>query len=172
MKQTCLIALSAIIFSLPAAARGHKKATKKLPKGNFTLIEAYTQRTLPGMPRGTITTAEHFIVVWKATTFPESIFWRGDNGFLPCMIQKAVRVDPKANSKMPPGIDYLTEDYGSNKVHKGDTLMLTPVTGGKYAVPNEIPATSKNTLFYKTGGSGWLSFPVTTIAKKRDIAMP
>jgi hypothetical protein len=48
-------------------------------------------------------------------------------------------------------------------------LELIPMTGGKFPVPAEIPVEARNTLYYKTAGSGWLAFPVKTITKKVDI---
>jgi hypothetical protein len=68
--------------------------------------------------------------------------------------------------------DYLTESISNDQVHKGDTLSLKPIRGGKFPIPAEIPETAKNTLFYKVAGSKWLAFPVTTITRKRDVAMP
>lgn len=74
--------------------------------------------------------------------------------------------------RMPAGKDYMTEVVTGDQIHSGDTLLLTPVTGGKFPIPSEIPDTATNTLFYKTGGSKWMSFRVNTIGKKRDIVMP
>ena len=145
-------------------------SAKKKSKPYFKLVEAYTQRTLPGIPRASIKTDYRFILVWEGANYPETFFWRGDNGWLTCSMVKAHRIAHK-NRNAPEGQDYSTEFVKNGDVHKGDTLELTPIAGGKFPVPAEIPADAKKTLFYKTGGSGWLPFPVNTITKKPDMVM-
>jgi hypothetical protein len=68
-------------------------------------------------------------------------------------------------------MDYNTEFVTGDQIHKGDTISLTPLTRGKFRIPDDIPKTAKNTLFYKTTGSGWQMSKVKTISKKRDIPM-
>jgi hypothetical protein len=88
-----------------------------------------------------------------------------------CKIEKAHRVKgPDTN--VPKGLDYIAEMVNGDQIHKGDTLEVTPVKGGRYPIPAEIPATAKNTLYYKVGGSKWLSFPVKNISTKPDVARP
>lgn len=144
---------------------------KKKSKDPIKLVEAYTQRTLPGIPGKQITTNYHFIIVWEGAKYPETFFWRGENGWLPCAMARAHKNAGKTG-KMPQPVEYSVEKISADQVHKGDTLELRSITGGKFPVPGDIPQNAKNTLYYKTGGSGWLSFPVKTIGKKPDIAMP
>jgi hypothetical protein len=147
------IFLFAVYFTVSA-----KTATKK-QKSYFRLIEAYTQKTIPGIPGAQPKTAYHFIITWQAPKYPQTFFWRGENGWLPCKMSRAHRH----------GTDYVTENI--DEVHKGDTLELVPVSGGKFLIPAEIPVAARNTLFFKTGGSGWLAFPVKNIGKRDDILM-
>ena len=143
--------------------------TKKAPKANFRLLEAFTQRLRQGNPSAPPPTGEHFIIVWQADTAPETFYWRGKTGFMMCMIQKAHKINKKDASKFPPGMDYRLEPTGNGAIAKGDTLEITPVARGKVRIPDEIPQNATNTLFYKTTGSGWLLFPVKKFTKKRDI---
>jgi len=173
MKIKILLLLIVLCFGITGIAHARKKAKKKSAT-SFKLVEAYTQRTIPGIrprpgqPAPQPTT--NFVIVWQAATYPETFFWRGDGGWLSCRIDKAHKATGKL--RMPAGKDYMTEVVMGDQIHKGDTLLLTPVTGGRFPIPSEIPETAKNTLFYKTGGSKWLSFRVENIAKKRDIVMP
>ena len=146
-------------------------AGTKKNRSHFKLVEAYSQRTLPGRQHGAPpVTGLHFLIIWQDTKSPETFFWRGESGWLSCQISKAHK--PAGSSKnTPQGMEYITETL-TGGVHKGDTLMLSPVTGGKFPIPAEIPAEPKNTLFYKITGSGWLAFPVNNISKKHDISMP
>lgn len=143
--------------------------TKKPKKQNFRLLEAYTQRMVQGHPSAPPPTGEHFIIVWNADVTLETMFWRGKNGFMMCMIQKAHKIAKKDANKFPPGMVYRLDPAGDD-IKKGDTVEITPVARGKVRIPDEIPQNVKNTLFYKTTGSGWLLFPVTKITKKRDIS--
>ena len=173
MRSICVSLLLVMAICGPAEGKGPVKHKKKTAKTNFKLIEAYSQRTLSGVksPAPPPTDA-HFIIQWLGASYPETFFWRGENGFLLCSIDKAHKINPKDARKYPPGMEYLKENVTGDQIHKGDTLELVPLTRGKYPVPADIPQKAKNTLFYKTAGSGWLSFPVKTIVKKHDISMP
>lgn len=142
-----------LMLSVPGTA----SAAKKKQKTHFSLVEAY-HRPQEGDPGNEPPmTGDHFVIRWNDTNYPETFFWRGENGWLSCKMERAHRTTKNGN--------FITETDGS-PAHKGDTLMLSPVTGGRFPIPKEIPANAKNTLFYKTGGSGWLSFPVKKIVKK------
>jgi hypothetical protein len=141
----------ALAGSMAATAKN-----KKRQKCNFMLIEAYHKTTAVGEGNPPMT-GDHFIIKWNDTNYPETFFWRGDNGWLSCKIVRA----HKAGKMMA-----TTDDANGDQVHKGDTLMLSPVTGGRFPIPKEIPTSAKNTLFYKVNGSAWLSCKVKSIAKK------
>jgi hypothetical protein len=143
----------------------------KKNRGNVKLIEAYTQRSLPGIPGSRPTTNTYFIVVWENNKTPESFFWRGEGGWVTCSMARAHKMTGH-NRNIPAGIDYMTEKILPTQVRKGDTLRLVMIPGGKFPIPSEIPDTAKNALFYKTSGSGWLSLPVKNIGRKQDIANP
>ncbi len=160
-----LIACVALTSVFSATARAAK------PKVYFKLLEAYTQRTVEGREGGVGNTDYHFVIIWQGASYPETFFWRGENGFMPCNVEK-VRKITKRTAATPKGV-YYTQLYGmGDQLKKGDTLMLTPQKGGKFPIPAEIPQKAKNTLFYKTGGSAWLQFAVKAIAKKQDIMAP
>jgi hypothetical protein len=141
------------------------------PKVYVKLLEAYTQRTVAGIEGGGSATNYRFVVIWQGSKYPETFFWRGDGGFMPCNIEK-VRKITKRTVGVPQGIDYQVVDGMGDELKKGDTLMLTPMKGGKFPVPAAIPKKAKNTLFFKTGSSGWLSFPVKKITVKQPIMAP
>lgn len=101
-----------------------------------------------------------FVVRWEGAGYPETMFWRGDGGWLTCRIEKAHKVNTKGKP------DYIVEELATDNIRKGDTLMLTPLTGGRFPIPTEIPEQAKNTLYYKVNGSKWLAFPVSKITKK------
>ncbi len=139
-----------VIVSLVTIKAQAKEPPAKKHKPNVKLLSAYTQQT--AKPE------THFVIVWQGAKYPETFFWRGDNGWLSCRMEKAHKPDKKSPI-------YTSESISAGDIHKGDTLALVPVNGGRFAIPKEIPATAKNTLYYKTGGSGWLFYPVKKIIK-------
>jgi hypothetical protein len=173
MKLKYFLFFLVLGFTVAANAQHKKaKASKKKAFPYFTLVEAYTQRTLPGIPSQLPTTGEHFVIVWKWAKFPETFFWRPeDGGWLPCKMLKAHKVTERTPN-MPEGLDYTTTHVKGDDIHEGDTLELTPVIRGRFPIPAEIPKNAKNTLFFKTGKSGWLSYPIDSIARKQDIVNP
>ena len=159
-----------LVAGLLAAGQLTAKTAKK-QKTYFKLVEAYTQQTRPGIPGAAPKTNHHFIIIWDAPRYPETFSWRGEDGWLSCNMTKVHKITGKRGN-IPMGIDYIKENVAANKINKGDTLELIPIINGQSPTPEGIPATAKNTLFFKTGGSGWMAFPVKSIGRKQDIAMP
>lgn len=123
---------------------------------NVKLVTAFS-KTIPANKQSNPPAAGYFFVVkWEEATPPETFFWRGESGWLNCVIEKACKK----------GKGYTGKNIDLGKIKKGNTLLLTPVTGGRFPVPAEIPENAKNTLYYKTAGSGWIAFPVSKITKK------
>lgn len=150
------------------ATAGTKKTVKTTRP--FHMLEAYTQNKVSGIPGGVKEEGHHFVIIWdaKANT-PESFFWRGESGWMNCIVEKAHKLTKAELKTAPSGSCYSMADVEAENVKKGDTLMLTPLRGGKFPVPAEIPASAKNTLYYKVAGGKWKPFPVKNITKKKDI---
>lgn len=143
------------------SAAGMANATEKKKKANLKLVTAYTRKIADTEQTNPPMAGTFVVIKWGYDTYPETIFWRGQSGWLTCNIGKAHKMVQKGKTS------YATEEIMPDQVHKGDTLMLTPVTGGRFPIPAEIPAKAKNTLFFKTGGSAtWSSFAVSPISKK------
>jgi hypothetical protein len=171
MKKS--VGLIVVMFAMVLAETGEAKGVKKKgSKGGVRLIEAFSQKQQPGIPQAPPSIDLHFIVTWDAATYPETFFWRGENGgFLTCKIQKAHKIEATDARNFPPGMVYNSAIVSGGEIHRGDTLELIPVTRGKFPIPADIPQSAKNTLFYKTGGSKWLALPVKNIGKKPDVVL-
>ena len=167
IRSLLLLALF-VVVSLPTEA---KKKSKKRSKANLTLVEAYSQRIVPGIPGSQPQTVLHIIAVWEGANYPQTMFWRGDAGWWGCNMAIARKIVNRRYIRADYR-EYETTVIAPDKIKKGDTLQIDPVPGGKFPIPGEIPQEAKNTLFFKTGGSGWLSFPLDTIVKKHDIIKP
>jgi hypothetical protein len=126
------------------------------PKANIKLVSAFSKKIPESAQSNPPKTGEFFVVKWNESSYPESVFWRGQGGWLTCNIEKAVKK----------GKSYIGAPIEIEKIKRGQLLMFTPVTGGRFPIPAEIPENAKNTIFYKTAGSAWIAFPVKKISKK------
>lgn len=106
-----------------------------------------------------------FVAVWQAKEAPSYFFWRNSSGgWHECRVAKiTTKGMPKSSKKTD---WYKSTEILIDKVQKGDTLELIPVYGGRYPIPPEIPATAKNTMFFRTTTSMWLEAPVKKLVKK------
>lgn len=137
---------SATVFAQEAVTR----------KANIKLVCAFSKKIPESAQSNPPKSGEFFVVKWNETSYPESVFWRGQGGWLTCNIEKAVKK----------GKTYVGAPIEMEKIKKGQILLFTPVTGGRFPIPSEIPENAKNTIFYKTAGSAWIAFPVKKISKK------
>jgi hypothetical protein len=108
-----------------------------------------------------------FVAVWQSKEAPSYFFWRNAAGsWLDCQVTKITTegvAKPKNNKK----IDwYKTIEIQLGQIKKGDTIELMPVYGGRYPIPPEIPASAKNTIFFRTTTSMWLKAPIKKLVKK------
>ena len=170
MKSRLILCLLALACSFTGYTQARTPPAKK-HKPYFKLLESYTQRTLPGRRGPAPVSQTHFIIVWDGAKYPQNFSWRGADGMLSCNMVKVHKIVNKPRN-FPAGMDYTPQNIAASAIHKGDTLELTPVVNAVAPMPQNVPATTTNTLFFKTGNSGWLSFPVKNIAKKQDISMP
>lgn len=137
---------SATIFAQEAGTR----------KANIKLVSAFSKKIPESAQSNPPKSGEFFVIKWNEGSYPESVFWRGQGGWLTCNIEKAVKK----------GGSYKGVPIEMEKIKKGQLLLFTPVTGGRFPIPSEIPENAKNTIFYKTAGSAWIAFQVKKISKK------
>lgn len=164
--------VATIVVAFTACAQT-KKSSGNSSK-DMKLLEATKQKLLPGVPGGEIEVKYRFVVIWKTSDKPETFFWRGEDGWLNCEVNKVHKNARHQQDQNGEELWYTSEQVSFDNVKKGDTLELIPVTGGKFPIPEEIPETAKNTIYYKTvkTKTTWLSLPVKTIKKMPSIAMP
>lgn len=157
MKSFSLISM--LLLTLTACAIP-KTQSKKKSKASVKVLDAYMVSGDESDDNNPRRLPNRFVIVWQGTHAPDAFFWRGDGGWLPCEMDRAhliKKVTSDVNSQM-----YSASDMDGT-AHAGDTLLLAPVTGGRYPIPAEIPATTKNALFYKTNGSKWTAVPIKKI---------
>lgn len=183
IKQNILTiaVLATICVALTACAQTKKTKTTNARKTTVTndkpvLLQATRQTTLPGRPETEPTTDTRFVIVWKSKDEPSSFFWRGEQSWLPCDVNKVKNyktlvVKENANG-IPTGMNYEGVNTGNQSFKMGDTLELYPVMGGKHPIPAEIPEAKNNIIYYKSVNSKWLALPVDSITVLPSIAMP
>ena len=102
-----------------------------------------------------------FLIVWKNIDIPAMFYWRGVTSWVPCNMAKMHRTGSKKNPV------YTFEDLVyPDVIHRGDTLRITTVSGGKHRVPAEIYPNEQNMLCFKSGGSNWIEYPVGKVERK------
>jgi hypothetical protein len=149
-KLSIFILLTTIAYSLSACAQTKKAITAVKSGASFaSVVQTINSKDENG------NSAPHIIIKWKASQAPETFFWRGDDGWATSEILSAKKVKGKNT--------YTTSGVAIDKIKKNTILQVTPVYGGKYATPSEIPENAKNTLFFKTAKTGWLSLPVKDV---------
>ena len=178
MKRKALLCLVILCVAITGSLQAKKKSKQK--KVDFKLVEAYSQRIIPGMRPSPQHPAPppviHFIVVWQSALHPDAFFWHGDTGLLKCNMVRVHKMTDKGLI-IRTGKDYRSEGVAADKIIKGDTLDVTPIPNTRAIVADGVPVVQgvKNTLFAQTTGnhgSDVTSVTVNTIVKKRDIAMP
>ncbi len=165
MKVKNIFFATFFLFIAVANTAAQTTVSKKR-KQCVKLLDAYAIHAVPAVPGEPIKTENHFVVVWKDTKYPEAFFWRGAGGWQNCEISLAHRV-PGGKHHAATTIDYTTEPL-ARTIHKGDTLELMPVAGGKFPIPGEIPKSARNTLYYKTEGGKWMPLRIKKIEQKTE----
>lgn len=146
---------------------------KKLNKGGAILIEAYTQRIIPGQRESRIVKETHFIINWQNKDYPKSFIWLDGGDTMKCSITRAHKINAGNTRRLSGMPDYYSENITLNKIKKGDTLDISPGNIGSTILPSDLPKNRKNTLLYVSGNKTSLhGFQVDSIAKKQDIVMP
>ena len=145
---------------------------KKLQQGATKLIEAYTQRILPGRREGRVMQEIHFIIKWRNAGYPKDFFWVYGHDTLNCNIAKAHKAADNGGGRMHGRADYYTENTTLEYISAGDTLDITPVNAGSETPGRDLQQHLKSTLLYSVNRNRNLFVVrVDSIAKKRDIAM-
>ncbi len=165
-KQYFTLLAAALSIGYTACAQTKKSRTASVAPVKH--IESTTRRTLPGRPEQEPQTDIRHVIIWQDKKAPDAFFWRNEDAWMPCNVAKAHKTTPTS----PNVSSYTSEEVRLEQVKKGDTLELTPMPLGKYGMPENLPKTARNTIFYKTTNSKWLMLPVTNFRKLPDIVMP
>jgi hypothetical protein len=146
---------------------------KKLHKGGALLIEAYTQRILPGRRESRIIKETHFIVIWQNKNYPGSFNWLDGDDTLICNIRKAHKINSNSKRRLSGRPGYYSENTAPDKIQKGDTLDISHSNAGSALLPSGMPKNRRNMLVYTIGdGKTLYGLRVDSITKKQDTAMP
>jgi hypothetical protein len=162
----CLIVAVALLSCAPTWARKIRKS-----KQTASLIEAYSQRTVPGIQGAPIQTNTHFIICWLSADHPQTFFWHSANATVLCGATKA-RKTVKQSRFHQQTTEYMLLSTDMTAVHAGDTLSVTPDTQKKQQKPSGLPSSPVNSLIYRSSKGGWNILPVKQIIKKPDVMMP
>jgi hypothetical protein len=88
-----------------------------------------------------------FATTWKSTSAPETIFYKGADAWANCIVLKGGK------------------DISPELIKKGSKVVFKTVSGGRFAIPDEIKDTATPALFFQVKGK-WYYLPVKNVKKK------
>lgn len=171
IKSICYPVIAVLLISSCAATARTRKKTP-VRSQNPRLIEATVQRTMPGRQEAQPMTTYRMVIVWNSPQTPETFFWRpeGDQ-WMTCQVTR-IRKKPKTSPQDPTGLWYATEIIRLEDIHKGDTLELVPIPGGRDIMPAAARKNGVKSIYYHTAGGGWQTVPVSAFRKLPNLIMP
>ncbi|HXS35820.1 MAG TPA: hypothetical protein VN721_03920 [Flavipsychrobacter sp.] len=171
MKCSFLI-LIAFVVSISLFAQSSKRVNIKNGSSYVHFLQRTSQRIVPGRREVPPHTEYRFILVWKSTQTPQSIFWNSDTGSMICNVFKLHKNNNSINTN-----NDITGNGGYDKlivnptaIKKGDTIEIWPLKSY-----NSFPAAAqkiKKSLVIKTKKNGWLYIPTKNIIQKPPMNMP
>ncbi len=149
-----------IALSIVASACAQSKKTKTAKQPVHASVLEVERKPETNTEEGYTITPYRIVLVWKTATAPTTFYWRGEDGWMNCMVNKVRR---KGKMTMKQTGWYTAAEISPEAVRRNDTLELIPVPGGRNPIPIEIPETAKNTVYYQLKGSSkWNGLAVKT----------
>jgi hypothetical protein len=161
-----LLPVLVILMCSVLISRAQKSRHAALKEGNAyaKLIGTSEWKTID---KGDENAGYTFTIVWKSTQHPETFFWYSkEGGWMTCGVKRA---HPAKNFEeiLDRGAENAGEDIEFSQVHKGDTLDITPIRGGRDIKPKLIAAAMTNRLFFMVKGNiNWWYIGGTARKKK------
>lgn len=92
-----------------------------------------------------------FATTWKSTSTPEAIFYKATDAWANCIVLKSGKdIDPAI-------------------IKKGNKIVFQTMSGGRFAIPEEIKSVTAPALFFQVKGK-WYYLPVKGMKKKTVAA--
>lgn len=132
------------------------------------IIEAFTQKTLPGVRGMEPQTRFHITLALKSNLKPRLFLWMQDGKWYSCSLSRAHYTrEVNEGTHLP----YTTAQIYINDVKKGDTLELTPIN-----ITNDVPIKpdklKNNTLYFNNTQNNWFFVTIKHFLSKPDIVLP
>jgi hypothetical protein len=149
-------------------------ARKNTPgKREAALLTATVQRTLPGARGAEPFETRKFLLVWSSPTPPETFFWRPDGErWMTCVVSRVHHYGQHKMTKDPQESPYQTEQIRLQDVHRGDTLELAPMAGGRDVMPASVKGKPRKAVYYRTEKGAWQPLAINKEQRLPDIIMP
>ena len=160
-----------LVISIVLNGGAWAKEGAKKNKAVFKLVEAFSQRMLPGKQGGVPKTDLHFILIWQDNAQPtDGFYWKEGDKWQQCIAAKAHKA--VHGQMLRAGFEYSQERAGLAGVKNGDTVILTPKHGSGSTVPEILQKKKGNLVVYRMHDGSWFPVPVMKMVQKRDIALP
>lgn len=93
-----------------------------------------------------------FATTWKSTSAPETIFFKATDAWANCIVLKGGK------------------DISPELIKKGSKIVFKTVSGGRFAIPDELKSTTIPALFFQVKGK-WYYLPVKNMKKRTTKAL-
>lgn len=151
-RKILLPVLVILIFSV-LISRAQKSRHPVLKDGS-SYIKLLSTNQWSTIKNGQNDSGYTYTIIWKGSKPPETFFWRPKaGGWMTCAV---TRVHARKDHKDVFDEQYDKEEIDFAQIHKGDTLDVMPMRGGRDIMPKLIPASMTNRLFFMVkGNSNW-----------------
>ena len=161
-----------LFIALSTNAQTHKTALPKPATHYAKLVQATSQRILPGRKETPPSTRYSFIIKWVGTLTPEAVYWYTDARWQKCNLYSLEKGPSSLQEKieLPGGkILYCCNALDVLQVKKGDQIELMPVDGAITQVPQ--PANLSQKAIYFSIKNKWYYLPINNIINKPDMVL-
>lgn len=135
-------------------AQRHTPKQKSIEKSLPIVVISHSSRA-PVSTDAYQNTQHQFVIRWNIKEAPESFFWRPQEGGWHTTLarqasKKAGAVITKKSCAWCVSTDIQLQD-----IKFGDTLILTPVYGGRDVIPEAVENSPGNSIYYKLEKGDW-----------------
>lgn len=131
-----------ILFILAGFAASAQKAKLGTALAQITASTKVTETRIDDDPNIYYT----FATTWKGTSAPEAIFFKATDAWANCIVLKGGK------------------DISPELIKKGSKITFKTVSGGRFAIPEEIKGITTPALFFQVKGK-WYYLPVKNMKK-------
>jgi hypothetical protein len=165
-KSWVIIFLFLACFEFVTAQKKITNAPKPSQEA-IQLLDAVSRTTVAGAKGSESETHYELSVVWKSKNQPREIYWRNGDKWQLTVVYRITRKNIASDQKP------IRTDISPDEINTGDTLLIMPISGGRFFMPENVRATNDRVaLFVQLNNKTWEHKSINKFTKLPDIIMP